>query len=50
MKNLVPEVFFKTSIRDEPVSGENPYKWKDQTTYDSYGIPSPENILKDLKQ
>ena len=50
MKNFIPEVVFKTRVRDETIKGENPYKWKDNTTDDNYGISSPENILKDLKQ
>jgi peroxiredoxin len=28
----VPEVTFKTRVRDESVGGENPFVWKDQTT------------------
>ena len=50
MKNLVPEVVFKIRVRGKKIKGENPYKWKDKTTDDSYGISSPENIIKDLKQ
>ena len=25
----IPDVTFKTRVRDESVEGENPYKWKD---------------------
>ena len=32
MKNLIPNVVFKTRIRDDSIKGENPYKWKDKTT------------------
>lgn len=28
----VPEVVFKTRVRDESVGGENPYRWQDATT------------------
>lgn len=28
----VPEVVFKTRVRDESVGGENPYRWQDVTT------------------
>ncbi len=32
MLNLVPNVVFKTRVRDETVEGDNPYIWKDKTT------------------
>ena len=32
MRNIVPDVVFKTRIRDETIEGENPYKWKDKTS------------------
>ena len=36
MKNFIPEVVFKTRVRDETIKGENPYKWKDKTTDDYF--------------
>ena len=33
----VPEVVFKTRIRDESVEGSNPFRWQDQTTKDIFG-------------
>ena len=36
MKNIVPEVVFKTRVRDETIKGENRYKWKDKTTDDYF--------------
>ena len=41
MRNTIPDIIFKTRMRDKTIKGENPYKWMDKTT---------ENILKDLKQ
>ena len=32
----VPEIVFKTRVRDESIKGENPYKWKDKTTDDYF--------------
>ena len=32
----VPEVVFKTRVRDESVGGDNPYSWKDLTTDDVF--------------
>ena len=32
MRNIIPDVIFKTRIRDETIEGENPYKWKDKTS------------------
>ncbi len=29
---LVPEVVFKTRVRDESVGGENPFRWQDRTS------------------
>jgi peroxiredoxin len=28
----VPQVVFKTRVRDESIGGENPYRWQDRTT------------------
>lgn len=30
--NRVPEVVFKTRVRDESVAGDNPYRWEDKST------------------
>jgi peroxiredoxin len=32
----VPDVVFKTRVRDESVGGENPYRWQDITTADVF--------------
>lgn len=32
----VPQVTFKTRVRDESVGGENPYKWQDVTSDDIF--------------
>lgn len=33
----VPDVVFKTRVRDESVPGENPYRWEDKTTEQIFG-------------
>lgn len=33
----VPDVVFKTRVRDESVGGSNPYRWEDKTTQDIFG-------------
>ena len=33
----VPEVTFKTRVRDESVEGDNPFRWQDMTTQDIFG-------------
>ncbi|MGQ9866749.1 MAG: peroxiredoxin [Pseudanabaenaceae cyanobacterium] len=33
----VPEVVFKTRVRDESVGGENPFRWQDRTTAELFG-------------
>lgn len=33
----VPDVVFKTRVRDESVPGPNPYRWEDKTTQDIFG-------------
>ena len=30
--NRVPDVVFKTRVRDESVEGPNPYRWQDKTS------------------
>ena len=37
MKLRVPEVTFKTRVRDESVDGENPFRWQDRTTEEIFG-------------
>lgn len=32
----VPEVTFKTRVRDESVAGSNPYRWQDKTTQEIF--------------
>src|SRR5947209_4352357 len=32
----VPDVTFKTRVRDETVEGSNPYRWQDTTTADVF--------------
>lgn len=34
--NNVPQVTFKTRVRDESVGGENPFRWQDVTTDDLF--------------
>ena len=33
----VPDVTFKTRVRDDSVQGPNPYRWEDKTTQDIFG-------------
>jgi len=33
----VPDVTFKTRVRDESVEGSNPYRWQDMTSQDIFG-------------
>jgi peroxiredoxin len=37
MLNKVPDVVFKTRVRDESVGGENPFRWQDLTTAEIFG-------------
>lgn len=34
--NLVPQVIFKTRVRDESIGGENPFRWQDLSTDDVF--------------
>jgi thioredoxin-dependent peroxiredoxin len=34
--NIVPQIIFKTRIRDESIGGENPYVWKDVSSGDIF--------------
>ena len=36
MTTEVPNVVFKTRVRDEAVGGDNPYRWQDMTTDDYF--------------
>lgn len=36
MHTLVPEVTFKTRVRDESIGGENPFCWQDVSTADIF--------------
>lgn len=36
MSNQVPNVTFKTRVRDESVDHENPFRWEDKTTADIF--------------
>jgi len=40
--STVPNVTFKTRVRDESVEGENPFRWEDKTTADIF---SGKNII-----
>jgi peroxiredoxin len=36
MASTVPDVIFKTRVRDESIGGDNPFRWKDVTTDDIF--------------
>jgi len=36
MTQRVPDVVFKTRVRDESIGGDNPYRWQDMTTGDYF--------------
>ena len=36
MRDTVPNVVFKTRVRDESVEGPNPFRWQDMTTEDVF--------------
>jgi peroxiredoxin len=36
MKHTVPNVVFKTRVRDESIDHENPFRWQDKTTSDIF--------------
>ncbi len=36
MRDFVPNVTFKTRVRDESIGGDNPFDWKDVTTDDLF--------------
>ena len=37
MRDTVPDVVFKTRVRDESVEGPNPFRWQDRTTDEIFG-------------
>ena len=37
MPDRVPDVIFKTRVRDESISGPNPFRWQDLSTADLFG-------------
>jgi peroxiredoxin len=37
MTKRIPDVVFKTRVRDESVEGDNPYRWQDQSSRDIFG-------------
>ncbi len=36
MKTTVPEITFKTRVRDESLGGDNPFRWQDVTSSDIF--------------
>lgn len=36
MKTTVPEITFKTRVRDESIGGDNPFRWQDVTSADIF--------------
>lgn len=36
MPEVVPNVMFKTRVRDESIGGDNPYRWEDVSTWDLF--------------
>lgn len=36
MLSTVPDVIFKTRVRDESIGGENPFRWQDVSTDDIF--------------
>jgi peroxiredoxin len=37
MIKRVPDVTFKTRVRDESIGGDNPFRWQDVTTQEIFG-------------
>ena len=35
--SIVPNVVFKTRVRDESIEGPNPFRWEDKTSFDYFG-------------
>ena len=36
MKKTIPNIIFKTRVRDESIKGNNPYRWQDVSTDDYF--------------
>ncbi len=36
MQNTVPDIIFKTRVRDETLGGDNPFRWQDVSTDDIF--------------
>ena len=36
MKKTIPNIIFKTRVRDESIEGDNPYRWQDVSTDDYF--------------
>ena len=36
MNKAIPNIIFKTRVRDENIEGDNPYRWKDTSTDDYF--------------
>ncbi|MCF6204368.1 MAG: peroxiredoxin [Methylococcaceae bacterium] len=36
MTEIVPDVIFKTRVRDESINGENPFRWQDESSRDIF--------------
>jgi peroxiredoxin len=35
--DIVPNVVFKTRVRDDSIEGPNPYRWQERTSFDYFG-------------
>ena len=35
--DIVPNVVFKTRVRDDTIEGPNPYRWQERTSFDYFG-------------
>ena len=44
MINNVPQVVFKTRVRNDELEGDNPFEWKDVSTNDIFAFKN--HILK----
>jgi peroxiredoxin len=36
LPEVVPNIVFKTRVRDESIGGSNPYRWEDKTSFDYF--------------
>lgn len=52
MNSMVPEVVFKTRVRDDSLGGDNPFAWKDVSSQDIFAgrrvivLPCPVPLLQ----